>query len=87
MQINIYKIQKIISDIDAKGEFKVPDEREALHFMVKAWNSVTVENFQHYWNKTTLLEEHEQNSTTENIKRLLNQLEINHNFSQMSAEK
>ena len=31
--------------------------------------------------------EYERNSTTENIKRLLNQLEINHNFSQMSAEK
>ena len=28
-----------------------------------------------------------QNSTTENINQLLNQLEINHNFSQMSADE
>ena len=31
--------------------------------------------------------EHKRNSNTENIKRILNQLKINHNFSQMSAEK
>ena len=31
--------------------------------------------------------EQERNSTTENINRLINQLEINHNFSQMSAKE
>ena len=31
--------------------------------------------------------EYEHNSTTENNKRLINQFKINHNFSQMSAEK
>ena len=30
---------------------------------------------------------HERNSTTENIKWLINQLETNHNFNQMSTEK
>ena len=69
--------------------------------MGKAWNIVTVENFQHYWNITQIIEnkafqlineiaqvaEYEHNSTTENNKRLINQFKINHNFSQMSAEK
>ena len=69
--------------------------------MVKTKNIVYVEIFQHYWNITQIIQnkafqfmdeiaqvaEYERNSTTENIKRLLNQLEINHYFSQMSAEK
>ena len=38
-------------------------------------------------NEIAQVAEHQRNSTTENIKRLLKKLEINHNFSQMSAEK
>ena len=68
--------------------------------MVKSLNTVTVENFQDYKNITQIIvkkafylmddianvTEHERNSTTEKIKRLLNQLKINPYFSQMSAE-
>ena len=46
--IFLSRVQNISSHIETKGEFMIPDAKEALHFMVKAWNSVTVENFQHY---------------------------------------
>ena len=52
----LYRIQKIINDIEAKCEFKVPDANETLNFMVKAWNNIIVENFQYYWNITQIIE-------------------------------
>ena len=81
-----------------KGEFTVLDAKEALNFIIKAWNSVTIEATQHFWNKTQInddkafllsekiaqLAEQEQNSTNKIINQFLIQLEIYHNFDKIS---
>ena len=42
--------------MESEGEFTGPVAKEAFHFMVNAWNSVTIESFQHCWNIKQIIE-------------------------------
>ena len=77
----LYRIQKIISYIEANGEFTISDAKETLRSFGQSME-------QCYRQKISILLEYNANNwKSENISRLLNQLEISHNFSQILAEE